>query len=312
MNRTFFGFKGVRALAAGLWVVAAVAACVASAPSLAQDSSVIQRAQEAVRERILREQGYGGSVNFPARLRTETYPVGNNQTGVRGEGVFRRDNAGGAQRFTYDAVVNTRNGRVQRVTYNFTGDAGGGGYDDGNDRVPRWLIGTFRGYNPAGRQGVTVAVTVDSAGNVTITHPNGSRETGRYENGQFLFSARPSWEVTRSGRDGFRASTRRRAEEFVRDSGGGYDGGRDDRGGRVPNWAVGTFRGQTDSGESELNIRSDGSVTIRSLRTGESFYGTMDDRRLRFDWGEYDVTRERDGIRTTNINDRTQTLYRRY
>ena len=312
MNRTFFGFKGVRALAAGLWVVAAVAACVASAPSLAQDSSVIQRAQEAVRERILREQGYGGSVNFPARLRTETYPVGNNQTGVRGEGVFRRDNAGGAQRFTYDAVVNTRNGRVQRVTYNFTGDAGGGGYDDGNDRVPRWLIGTFRGYNPAGRQGVTVAVTVDSAGNVTITHPNGSRETGRYENGQFLFSARPSWEVTRSGRDGFRASTRRRAEEFVRDSGGGYtDDGRDD--GRVPRWAQGTFRGMTDSGESELTIRADGSASARSLRTGETFYGNYDGRTLRFDWGEYDVQRERDGIRTVNRTNRNdQTVYRRY
>ena len=310
MSRTFFGFKGVRALAAA---VAVVAACGAAAAQT-QERYAVERAQEAVRERILREQGDRGTVNFPGRFRAETYSAGNNRTGVRGEGTFRRDASSAPQRFTYEAVVNTRNGRVQQASYNLTGDAGGGYDDGGRDRVPRWLVGTFRGYNPAGRQGVTVTVTVDTAGDVTLIHANGSRETGRYENNQFLFSARPAWDVARSGRDGFRASTRRRTEEFVREGGGVFDGGRSDEDrGRVPRWAQGTFRGMTDSGESELSIRSDGSAAIRSLRTGETFYGNYDNNALRFDWGTYDVTRERDGIRTTNVNNRNdQTVYRRY
>ena len=313
MNRTLSGFKGFRALTAGLATLAAVLVFGASAPSFAQDTYAIQRAQQAVRERIMRDQGNRGSVSFPAGWRAETFRAGNNETEVRGEGTFTRNYNERTQRFSYDAVVNTRSGRVNRINYNFTGyyDDGSGGGGGGYDRnVPRWLIGTFRGFNPAGRQGMEVTVTVDTAGNVTVIHSNGSRETGTYSNGQFNFSARPSWEVTRSGRDGFRASTRRRTENFVRTD-GGYDDGRPDTG-RIPRWAQGTFRGMTDSGESELTIRSDGSASARSLRTGETFYGSYDGNTLRFDWGEYDVQRERDGIRTINRNNRNdQTVYRR-
>ncbi|HEV2765296.1 MAG TPA: hypothetical protein VGV38_20100, partial [Pyrinomonadaceae bacterium] len=295
MNTTFLGFKGFRALTAAIAVLAAVLACGASAPAHAQETYAVQRAQEAVRERILREQGSRGNVSFPAGWRAETYRVDNNQTGVRGEGTFARDYNDRTQRFTYEAIVNTRNGRTSRVTYNFTGyyDDRPGNDDFGDRNVPRWLVGTFRGQNPAGRQGVTVDVIVDTGGNVTVVHPNGSRETGTYSNRQFHFSARPSWDVARAGREGFRASTRRRTEEFIRIDRGYDDGGGGGATGRVQNWAQGTFRGMTDSGESELTIRADGSASARSLRTGETFYGNYDGRTLRFDWGDYDVQRER-------------------
>jgi len=315
VNTTIFGLKGIRSFVACAGLVAFALAAGAASPALAQDDYAVNLAQQAVRERIVRENGGSqSSVNFGGRRRVETYAAGGNRTGVRGEGTFARDSSTRRQRFTYDAVVNTRNGRVQSVNYNFAGDVldddAGGGYDS---NVPRWLVGTFRGRNPAGgRQGVQVDVIVDSAGNVTVVHPNGSRETGTYSNGQFMFASRPTWDVTRSGRDGFRATTRRRTEDFVRISGGDYDGRPGPGSGRVPNWAVGTFRGMTDSGESELTIRSDGSATSRSLRTGESFYGTYDGRTLRFDWGDYDVQRERDGIRTINMSNRNdQTVYRR-
>jgi hypothetical protein len=313
VNTTILGWKGLRFVWACALLLALSLAAGEFATARAQEDYAVNLAQQAVRDRIIREQGgTQASVNFGGRRRVETYSAGSNRTGVRGEGTFRRDTDGRRQRFTYEAVVNTRNGRVQSATYNFSGDV----FDDDNDdnmNVPRWLVGTFRGINPAGaRRGIEVRVTVDRSGYVTVEHPNGSRETGRYENGQFLFTSRPTWDVTRAGRDGFRASTRRRTEEFVRISGPDYDAGRPGSG-RVPNWAVGTFRGMTDSGESELTINSDGSATARSLRTGESFYGTYDGRTLRFDWGEYDVRRENDGIRTINVNNRNdQTIYRRY
>lgn len=310
MNTNILGFKRFRAFAACAGLLAAVVAFGSQAPAFAQANDAIARAQDAVRERILREQGGSyASVNFQGRRRVETYAVANNQTGVRGEGTFARDSSSRRQRFSYDAVVNTRNGRVLRLNYNFTGDYDG---DGDTDRVPRWLVGTFRGYNPSGgRRGSLLTVTIDSSGSVTAVHPNGSRETGEYNGDRIDFRGRPSWSVTRTNRDGFSASSRR-TEEFTRISGGGFPGGGGGSTGRVPDWAVGTFRGQTDSGESELTISSDGTATARSLRTGETFYGNYDGRSLRFDWGTYDVQRERDGLRTINLNNRNdQTRYRR-
>ena len=108
-----------------------------------------------------------------------------------------------------------------------------------------------------------------------------------------------------------RAAYGTRSEVFRSDSGGGYDDDTDDNG-RVPRWARGTFRGTTDSGESELTIRADGTATARSLKTNQSFQGSYSNGRLRFDWGTFDVQRESDGIRTVQVNNRNnQTLYRR-
>ena len=88
--------------------------------------------------------------------------------------------------------------------------------------------------------------------------------------------------------------------------------GDDDDNDRVPRWLRGTFRGTTDSGETELVIRADGTATAVSLTKHMSFQGTYTNGRLRFDWGTFEVERIGDGIRTVQTNDRNnRTDYRR-
>ncbi|HEX5709015.1 MAG TPA: hypothetical protein VFX96_17065 [Pyrinomonadaceae bacterium] len=310
MNRPSFGSKLLRTLPACLGLLAVVFAAGSFSPSHAQQERyAVNLAQAAVRERILREQGDGSSsVTFESNRQTQTYRVSNNQTGVRGEGVFRRDFNGPSRRFTYEAVVNTRNNRVQPISYNFVGGVDGD-YNNEFSDVPDWLIGTFRGRNPTGRQGQLMSVSVDRTGSVLAVYDNGTRDSGRYVNGQIqLGNTRQAWSVTRVG-SGFRATARRRSENFIRTS-DDFDGRGDND--RVPRWVVGTFRGTTDRGESELTISSDGAASIRSLSSNEIFYGRYDDRSLRFDWGTYEVTRARNGLRTTNVGDRNDTTdYRR-
>ena len=82
--------------------------------------------------------------------------------------------------------------------------------------------------------------------------------------------------------------------------------------GNVPSWAVGVFRGMTDSGESELVINSDGSAVARSLTNNTVFNGRYDNDVLTFDWGSYRLVRENGGIRTVEVGNRgTRTSYRR-
>jgi hypothetical protein len=81
---------------------------------------------------------------------------------------------------------------------------------------------------------------------------------------------------------------------------------------RVPEWAIGTFRGMTDSGETQLTISPEGTATVTSLRSNQTFTGRYENGYLNFEWGSYTLSRERSGIRTIAINDsRTQTSYRR-
>jgi hypothetical protein len=145
---------------------------------------------------------------------------------------------------------------------------------------------------------------------VSAVYDNGARETGIYDNGRIRLSTSSEWDVSRVD-EGFRAASGRRSEVFNRTSAGDdYDDDADD-GGRVPRWMRGTFRGTTDTGESELTIRADGTATARSLTKNQSFQGTYSNGRLRFDWGTYEVERVRDGIRTVDVNNRNSTEYRR-
>lgn len=313
MDRSLNGFRKSLGFTARVGLLAVVLAA-GAATAFAQDRYAIDRAQQAVRERIMREQGGSASVTFDSNRRADIYRVSNNQTGVRGEGYFRRDYNSPTQRFTYDAVVNTRSGRVQPINYQLVGTTDDGGYNNDNDndtdRAPRWLRGTFRGRNPSGRQSQMMSLTIDRSGDVEAVYDNGTRESGRYANGQIQLGNRSAWSVARSG-NGFRATARRRSEDFVRTSGDDYADSRGDSG-RVPRWMVGTFRGMTDSGESELTIQSDGSASARSLSTGETFYGRYENNTLRFEWGDYEVTRVRDGVRTINRSNRNDTTdYRR-
>lgn len=85
-----------------------------------------------------------------------------------------------------------------------------------------------------------------------------------------------------------------------------------DQVGNVPNWAVGTFRGMTDSGESELTISPNGMVTARSLTTGGIFSGRYANDVVTFEWGSFRVVRDGRGIRTVEVNNpQNRTSYRR-
>jgi hypothetical protein len=80
----------------------------------------------------------------------------------------------------------------------------------------------------------------------------------------------------------------------------------------VPNWAVGTFRGTTSNGESELTITVDGVATIRAINTNQLFNGTYANGALTFNWGSFSLVREGNGFRTVEVNNpQNRTSYRR-
>lgn len=276
-----------------------------------QTRYAVERAQIGVSGKIIQERGGDwSSVTFD-QARTQTWRVSDRQTGVRGAGRHAPSTGSQARAFTYEAVVDHRNGSIQQVSY----DMGGGGMGGGRDerRVPRWLVGTFNGRAPSGRRRGTATVTVTRDGAVSAVYDDGAREEGAYDNGRIRFNTSAEWDVSRV-EEGFRAASGRRSEVFSRTSAGddyADDDGRDDAG-RVPRWMQGTFRGTTDSGESELTIRADGTATARSLSKNQSYQGSYAGGVLRFDWGTFEVTRVRDGIRTIQTNNRNnQTDYRR-
>jgi hypothetical protein len=287
----------------------------AALPSSAQDRQTryaIERAEIGARLKVVQERGGGmDSVTFDS-ARTQTWRVSDRTTGVRGAGRHTPGNGTGARDFTYEAVVNHRNGEIQQVSYAIVGGGGmGGGMGGGRDdrRVPRWLVGSFDGRSPSNRR--RVSVTVGRDGVVSAVYDNGARETGIYDNGRLRLSTSSVWDVSRVDQ-GFRAASGRRSEVFNRTSASDDDDDDVDDGGRVPRWARGTFRGTTSSGESELTIRADGTATARSITNNQSFQGTYTNGVLRFDWGSFEVQRVRDGIRTVEVNNRNnQTEYRR-
>ncbi|HEX8719593.1 MAG TPA: hypothetical protein VF736_03035 [Pyrinomonadaceae bacterium] len=307
-------FAGQASLLALLLFASAAATTTARAQDDRQVRYAVERAQVGVSGKIIEERGGDwSSVTFDQRS-TSTWRVSDRLTGVRGSGRHAPGNGAPERAFTYEAVVDHRNGKIDRVTYDMAGGGGGrpgggrpgGGWDD--RRVPRWLVGTFYGRSPS--NGRRVALTVTRDGDATAVFNNGSRDQGTYDNGRIRFSGSDSWDVSRAD-DGIRAASGRRSEVFSSNRpGDDYDD--EDNDGRVPRWMRGTFRGTTDSGESELTIRADGTATARSLTKNQTFSGTYSNGILRFDWGRYEVTRTRDGIRTTDVNNRNnRTDYRR-
>jgi len=288
--------------------VAVLLLLAAAAPARAQDDKqtryAIERAQIGVSGKIIQERGGTWSDVTFDQTRTQTWRVSDRLTGVRGAGRHAPSGSN-ARAFTYEATVNHRNGNIERVTYEWGRGGGGGGWD--NRRVPRWLVGSWQGRSPSNQR--RVSLTVGSDGEVSALYSNGSREEGRYENGQIRFNNSTQWDVSRVD-EGMRAAYGTRSEVFSRGTGGGYDD--DDDNARVPRWLRGTFRGTTDSGESELVIRADGTATARSISKNQSFQGSYSNGRLRFDWGTFEVERLDNGIRTIQTNNRNnRTDYRR-
>lgn len=300
-RRTFLRGAGLLALL----LLAAVA------PTQAQNDRqtryAIERAQIGVSGKIIQERGGTWSDVTYDQTRTQTWRVSDRLTGVRGTGAHAPGGSD-SRSFTYEATVNHRNGNIEQVSYEWVRGGGGGGRGGGDRRVPRWLVGSWQGRSPSNQR--RVSVTVGSDGAVSALYTNGSREEGTYENGRIRFNNATDWDVSRVD-EGFRAAVGTRSEVFRNGTvGGGNDD--DDDNGRVPRWARGTFRGTTDSGESELIIRADGTATARSLSKNVSFQGSYSNGVLRFDWGTFDVQRENDGIRTVQTNNRNnQTFYRR-
>ncbi len=290
--------------------LAAVLLLCAAAPARAQNDRqvryAVERAQVGVSGKIIQERGGDwSSVTFDQRS-TSTWQVSDRLTGVRGEGRHAPAD-GPARTFTYEAVVDYRNGKIDRVSYQMSGGRpGGGGWDE--RRVPRWLVGTFYGRSPSNGRRVTLTVTRN--GEATAAYNNGNREQGTYNDGRIRFNtSSDSWDVSRVD-EGIRAASGRRSEVFTTDSSNGGNDDNDDE--RVPRWMRGTFRGMTPDGEAELVIRADGTATIGAVgKTGRAS-GTYSDGRLRFDWGSYEVERMRYGLRTVNVRDRNnRTEYRR-
>ncbi|MGH9968934.1 MAG: hypothetical protein ACREBG_14195 [Pyrinomonadaceae bacterium] len=272
------------------------------ATAFAQDRYAIERARTAVREQILREQGVStAAVSFPTNMRADTYFISNAQTGVRGQGIYTRDNYSGPRTFSYEAVVNIRNGRVDRISYQLETDS-----QTGN--VPSWLVGAFRGRHPVSRERMTV--TIYPSGQTAAVYENGGQDSGTVYGSTIRFGA-VTWDVTQAD-NGFRARGNGRTERFDRVSDGGSGGGGSNDPCAVPRWMVGRFRGMTNSGESELVINSNGSATARSLTTNRAFSGRYSEGFLTFDFGSYGIARERDGIRTLAVNNPSeQTAYAR-
>jgi hypothetical protein len=299
-----------------------LAFCFAAAPAsqaqLSQEQRrfdrYILRVQEAVRERVRNERG-GRNETVTFNNDAARFPMSGNQVGVRGTGVYQRGGGGRDRReeFTYEGVYNTRAERVERAEYRFVdSDGGGGGGNEGRD-VPRWLVGSFRGRNPSAARPQRMLVTVENNGRVSVVYGDGRREQGTYTDRQLRIGSSSVWNISRNDNNGFRAQDdrSRRSEDFIRVESGAGDND-DDNNGRVPRWVVGTFRGMTSSGESELTINRDGTATATSLVNRTSAPGRYDNGVLTFAWGSFNVTREGDGIRTVQVNDRrNQTTYRR-
>lgn len=306
MTRTF-----LRKWAARVALLAATAASASAQDIRTADYTSVSRAQASVRERILREQG-GRDPVVTFYDDAQRYYISNTRYGVRGTGLFRR--GGGFvgrdrdRRFSYEAVLNNRSNTVEDARYRFEENNDS---DDGRANVPDWLRGTFRGRNPRSRRDVTVRI--NRRGDVTARYDDGAEDRGSYDGGVIRFGDELSWRVSQAG-DGFDARDQnfgRRAERFRRTTRDDRDD--DDNGpGRIPTWAVGVFRGTTDSGETELIIDQSGAVSTRSLTRNRLFNGTYDGDVLRFEFGSYRLERDGDGVRTVRIdNPNDRTSYRR-
>ncbi|HEX8070542.1 MAG TPA: hypothetical protein VF546_11355 [Pyrinomonadaceae bacterium] len=295
MVRLIIGTASWRALAWRVGLLAGALACVTVLPAAAQDRYAVERCQDEIRFRIQRDRDSPVQVNF---RRAEDNFISNAETGVRGRGVAD------GRAFTYECRVNVRYRGLSDASYNYTGGGvGGGGVGGGGATVPSWLTGYFYGRDPESRRQVTLSI--DSSGYVSAAYDNGDREEGYFDGDAIRFGRAQTWQVEQTD-NGFRARSNQRVERFSRTS--------DNTGGtwRVPRWAVGTFRGTTDSGESELRIGPDGSATARSLRTNQTFTGSYANGVLRFEWGAFNLLRDGDGIRTIEIRNRdNQTTYRR-
>jgi hypothetical protein len=200
------------------------------------------------------------------------------------------------------------------VGSSFTGNQPG--YPEQGGNVRNCASGTFRGFTNTGESELTIA----GNGTATIRSLNSNASyNGRCANDVLYFDW-GSFNVVRDGRNistveignERNRTSYRRVSGSQGDSGQGYDPRYPPQGDTVPGWAIGTFRGMTNNGESELTITANGVATIRSLNSNAIHNGRYANDVLTFDWGSSRVVREGRGISTVEIGgQQTRTSYRR-
>ena len=223
---------------------------------------------------------------------------------------------------------------LPQVGSNFTGNESR--YPEGNVRSCS-TTGTYRGYTNTGESELAIA----GNGEATIRSLNSNAiYSGRCANDVLYFD----WGTFNLVRDGRNISTVEIGNSLNRTTYRRVSGNQGDYGqrnpdqrypdqrypnqnypdrrypnqtypeqvGNLPNWAIGTFRGLTDSGESELTISPNGVATMRSLSSDAFFTGRYNNDVLTFDWGSFRIVRDNNGISTIEVgNQRNRTSYRR-
>jgi hypothetical protein len=266
--------------------------CGAAVQTFAQDRYAIERAQAAVREKIIRDKG--GNVEFPTYMQTETYYISRDQTGVRGYGTWTRRFGRNDQDFSYEARVNTNSGKVDKISYKIVDE------NDGNNsggKVPSWAVGTFYGRNP--QDNSQIKMTITENGNVNVDFQGGNYTNGNFYNNRITIDGAVA-RVTRIN-NGIRTTRVDNGEsiDYYRD--GNYDNG-NNNGGNVSSWAIGTFYGRNPQtgGQIMMTISRNGSVTVNMGNSNS--YGTLNGDRLTINGISSRITRLNNGIRTTRFD----------
>ncbi len=188
-------------------------------------------------------------------------------------------------------------------------------YDRPGSNARNCQTGTYRGYTNTGESELTIL----NNGVASIRSlVSGEVYSGRCDNDTLYFD----WGAFNLRRDGRGLSTVEIGNEgnrtsYQRVSGPQVDypgpvTGYPQPVGNVPSWAVGTFRGMTNNGETDLTIEPGGMVTIRSLNTNQVHSGSYVNGILTFEWGSFRLVRESRGIRTVDVNNQqNRTSYQR-
>lgn len=195
----------------------------------------------------------------------------------------------------------------QRTIYSRSGGANPGGGWGGSGPIgtpPSWAQGTFYSTD-----GSNITLTIDSSGRATVLN-GGQTYYGNYYRGDLSVNGDVST-VSRSG-NGIRTYNRNTRQTTVYSrTGGGWGNNPGAGGGNTstpPNWAVGSFY-STNGTNIQLTINGNGQVT--AIVNGMTYYGTYYNGAITLNGDVSTVTRNGNGIRTYNTNNRETTNYRR-
>lgn len=203
-------------------------------------------------------------------------------------------------------IRTTRMDNGESIDYFRDGGLGGNGSGNSGGIAPSWAVGAFTARNP--QTGGYVTLTIAPNGSVVVT-ADGNRSFATIS-GDRLNNNGIIARVTRI-RNGIRTTRLDNGEaiDYYQDNGTGVQ---PVQGGNVPNWAVGRFFGRNPQtgGVIVLDIASNGNVTI-TIDNGQPTYATMSGDRLFNDGIEARVTKTRNGIRTTRIDNGESIDYRK-